>query len=210
MFYLGGMTVVAAGWVNPMTVYVDFVSQYDSGWLWQLYANRSLVGSTRVPSERRVVGQLVASALPAPLTLVRVDAASILVDYGSSLPTLPCNQFRLNWQTASMSADTAFFDVVAGTEPGGALDLSNVIARVPFVEDGPYSFELPPFEETGDWAVGLVPRDNALPLGNAGTPSSSTVSVVTPPPDLVFNEDGSRFSVDIAGGVLTAAFVWSE
>ncbi len=208
MYYLGGMTIEAAGWINPTTVYIDFVSQFNSGWLWQLYCNRSLCGATRAPGERRVVGQLVASALPAPLTLVRVDAANILTDYSAYLPAEAWNRFRINWTTAGMSADTDHFDVVEGDFPGGVIDLTNVLAKVPFGGDGAYSFELPPFTVNGAWAVGVVPRDNALPLGNAGATSQATVNVLTPPPDVQFNPDGSRFSVGISGGVLTASFAY--
>ena len=208
MYYLGGMTIQYAGWINPTTVYIDFVSQYTTDWLWQLYCNRSLVGCTRSPSERRMVGQLVASVLPAPLTLVRVDAANILTDYSAFLPVEAWNRFKVDWVTAGMSADTDHFDIVESDAPGGSIDLTNVIAKVPFGVDGAYSFELPPFEANGAWAVGIVPRDNALPLGNAGTPATLTANVLTPPPDVAFNADGSRFVAAIAAGVLTVSFVY--
>lgn len=204
------MTIQRAGWVNPTTVFVDFVSQYTADWLWQLYSNRTLVGSTRMPGERTVWGQLVASALPAPLTLVRVDADNILTDYGADLPTLPCNRYRLDWTAAGLAADTDHFDVVQGTVAGGAIDLTNIVARVPFTGDGAYSFELPPFEQSGAWAVGVVPRDDALPLGNAGTAVTGTATVTTPPADLSFPEGGPRFTVAIAAGVLTADFSWGD
>lgn len=211
MYFLGGMTVVAVGWVNPMVAYVDFVSQYDDGWLWQLYSNRTLVGATRIPSERRVFGQIAASVLPSPLTLVRVDQASVLVDYGPDLPDppwLPSNSYRMNWATSGMSADTDHFDVIRSDAAGESIDTSNVLARVPFVVDGSYTFDLPPFDANGGWAVGIVPRDDAYPLGNPGTTVQDTVTILTAPPDVQIQEDGSRFSVAVAGGVLTASFVF--
>lgn len=213
MYFLGGMTIVDVGWVNPQVAYVDFVSQFDDGFLWQLYANRTLVGSTAIPSERRIYGQVPTSALPTPITLVRVDQDSVLVDYGPDLPHppwLPCNSYNLNWTTASMPADTDHFDVIASRVAGAAIDLTNVLARVPFVVDGAFSFDLPPFETIGDWAVGIVPRDDAYPLGNPGATVQDTVSVMTPPPDVQFFEDGSRVQVEISGGVLTASFVYPD
>lgn len=208
MYFLGGMTVSAVGWINPMTIYVDFVSQFTDGWLWQLYSNRSLIGCTRIPSERRIVGQIVAAALPAPLTLVRVDSANILTDYSQYLPARAWNRYRLNWTTSGMSADTDHFDVIEGTEPGGAIDATNILAKVPFQSDGEYTFELPPFEQNGDWEVGIVPRDNAIPLGNAGATSSQAVTVLACPPDVQFDASGKRLTVSIVAGVATVAFTF--
>lgn len=208
MYYLGGMTVSAIGWINPTVIYVDFVSQFTDGWLWQLYSNKSLIGCTRIPSERRVVGQIVAAALPAPLTLVRVDSANILTDYSAFLPAGAWSRYRLNWTTSGMSADTDHFDVVEGDAPGGAIDVANILARVPFTADGNYTFELPPFEQNGNWAVGIVPRDNAIPLGNAGATSSQTVTVLACPPDVQFDSNGRRLQVSIAAGVATVTFAF--
>jgi hypothetical protein len=213
MYFLGGMTPIAAGWVNPMVVYVDFVSQYDEGWLWQLYSNRTLIGATGIQSERRVYGQVVASDLPSPLTLVRVDHDNVLTDYGPFLPHppwLPSNGYRMEWNSAGMSADTDHFDIIRSSAAGEAIDLTNVLGRVPFTGDGDYTFELPAFSENGTWAVGLVPRDGTFPLGNPGATVQESIIVATPPPDVVIQEDGSRFSVVIAGGILTANFVYPE
>lgn len=163
-----------------------------------------------MPGERTVWGQLVASALPAPLTLVRVDAASILINYGDELPDLACNQYRLNWTTTGLPEDTDHFDVVTGTTPGGSIDTTNIVARVPYTGDGAFSFELPPFDQVGSWAVGIVPRDDALPLGNAGTPVTGTAVVMTPPPDVTYPEGGPRFDAAIAAGVLTATFAYGD
>jgi len=213
MYFLGGMTIVGVGWVNPQVAYVDFVSQFDDGWLWQLYCNRTLVGSTKIPTERRIYGQIPITPLPSPITLVRVDQDSALVNYGPDLPHppwLPCNSYSINWTTAGMPADTDHFDVIESSVPGDPIDLTNVKARVPFIVDGAYSFDLPPFETIGDWAVGIVPRDDAYPLGNPGATVQDTIHVMTPPPDVKFNDDGSRLSVAIAGGVLTASFIYPD
>lgn len=206
-WYLGGHTIRKAGWVNPGAVFVDFVSQYTSGWIWQLYCNRQLCGATRGPGERRVVGEIVASPLPAPLTLIRVDAAHAFDDFGAELPAVPCNRYRLDWTSSGESSDTHHFDVCQGVESGGALDETNIVGRVPYAGDGSYSFVLPPFQADGTWSVGVVPRDDAYPAGNAGTAIETTVSVVTPPPDVAWSGD-QRFSASIAGGVLTVGFTF--
>jgi hypothetical protein len=156
------------------------------------------------------VGQIVASDLPAPLTLVRVDVASSRIDYGDRLPASPWNRYRLDWTAADMPADTDHFDVVRGSAVGEPVDLANVVAQELFVGDGEYSFELPPFSESGAWDVGIVPRDNALPLGNAGATVSGTVTIQTPPPDVIFDANGKRFDVSIEAGVLTASFLWES
>lgn len=58
LWYLGGHTIVGVGWEGPRAVRVDFVSQYLTGWQWQLYAGRKLIGVTTLPTARSVVGQL--------------------------------------------------------------------------------------------------------------------------------------------------------
>jgi hypothetical protein len=207
--YLGGMTIVAAGWLGPQAVFVDFVSQYAVDWLWQLYANRTLIGATGSSGERRIVGQVLSDAIPAVLTLLRVDAADIAVDFGSTLPSGPWNRYALQWTASGSSADLDHWDVTQGANPGDAPDPTNIIARVPYYGDRDYSFVLPPFTAIGTWNYAVTPRDNAKPLGNAGTPVVVSVATSTPPPDVQLNADGSRFTPSITAGVLNVDFAWS-
>lgn len=210
-YYLGGMTVTDVGWIGPTSVYVDFVSQYDDddGWLWQLYANRTLIGVTRAVTERRIVGQLVDSATPAWLTLLRVAASSVLTDFGAQIPAGPFNRYRLDWTPSGSDADLHHWDVTMGAAAGEDPDPENVIARVPFHGDRAYSFNLPPFETPGTWTYAITPRDDALPLGNAGTPVEVAIVAAVPPPDLAFEDDEPRFTASVTSGVLTVEFAWS-
>lgn len=204
--YLGGMTIVKAGWLGQRSLFVEFVSDYTSGWLWQLYANRTLIGRTSSPRERRVVGQLLDAAVPAPLTLLRVDSANALTDYGASLPAQPWNRFALEWTAAGYPSDAHHFEVTGSLEAGEAVDADNVLANIPFTGNGPYRFVLPPLASAGDWSFAITPRDDALPAGNAGTVEEVTITAAVPPPDLPFDDEGDRFTLSAEAGVVTAAF----
>lgn len=208
-WYLGGQTIVGAGWVGPRAVYVDFVSDEDGGWHWQLYAGRTMIGVTQSSASRQVVGQLIADEAPATLTLVRVDAANRTTDYGALLPEVPWHRYRLNWTATSYPADTSHFDILASPSAGEAVD-SEPVARVPFRGNGDYSFSPSPFPSAGDWAFRIVPRDNALPLGNAGTATDVTITAALPPADLPLDSDGNRFTLTVDAGDLIAAFAYPE
>ncbi|HEY0981464.1 hypothetical protein [Schlesneria sp.] len=198
--YLGGFQITDVGWLGPQAVYCDFDSPYVDGWLWQLYANRTLIGSTRLPSERRVVGQLVPSISPTPLTLVRIAVGDINVDYGNQIPRQPWNRFRLRW-TTSGSANVARFAVKRSAVPGGPASL--FVAYVPFSGDGEYSFDPEPVDGSGVWTYAIVPEDTA---GSEGAPISSAVSVMLPPDDVSADDAGKRFTVNVSAGVSTVAF----
>lgn len=208
MWFLGGMTVVGVGWAGTQAVWMDFVSQYTSGWRWQLYANRQLIGVTDAPGERRIIGQLPPSDIPFPLTLIRVAEANALTDYGPELPRQPWNRYRLRWTAPGLDADTDHFDVIGAIGPGGAADASLVLARVPYVGNIAYGFELSSLTESGQWQFAIVPRDDAQPLGNAGTITTVDVDAVVMPPDVQMDDDGNRFSLSAVGGVATASFVY--
>lgn len=206
MYFLGGHTITKAGWAGPRAVYVEFVSQYTSGWVWQLYAGRKRIGSTLVPADRRVVGQLIVDDAPAPLTVVRVDIANRLTDYGPQLPEMPWHRFLLQWSAASYPADTDRFIITASSAPGEAADANNVLAEPQFIGDGDYQLVLPPLPQSGAWTYRITPVDNALPDGNTGTPEDVTVTAEVPPADLAMQSDGNRFTAAVSGGVLTVSF----
>lgn len=206
MWFLGGHTIVAAGWVGPRAVFVDFVAEYTTGWHWQLYAGRTLIGVTPASTSRRVVGQLVVSDAPAPLTLVRVDSANRTTDYGALIPRQPWNRFSLLWTAADYPADAHHFDITGSPAAGESIDSSNVIAREPFRGNGNYRFNLAPLPTAGVWEFRITPRDNALPLGNAGTPDDVTITAEIAPADLPIDEDGNRFDLAVDDGDLVATF----
>lgn len=206
--YLGGMTVLGVGWAGPQSVYVDFDSQYLTGWLWQLYVNRQLAGTTRYPTERRIMAGLVPSGVPAVITLLRVPAAEILTDFGSEIPSGPFNRYKLTWSESGADADLDHWDVTMGTEAGGDPDPDTIVGRVPFYGDGSYQFVLPPIDDPGPWKYAVTPRDNATPYGNAGTPVGVEIPFATPPRDVQIQSDGSRFTATIAAGVLSVEFAY--
>jgi len=210
MYFLGGMTIVGVGWAGPHAVYVDFASDYVTDWHWQLYANRTLIGISDDPSDRRVIGQLRAAAAPAPLTLVRVSSDSRQTDYGAELPSQAWNQYTLAWAASGYPSDADHFEITGSTEPGGSVDADNVLGRVPFGGNRSYQFPLEPFDMGGIWTFRITPRDNALPSGNAGTPSDVAITVAVPPADVVMDDDGNRFSLSVAGGELTVGFEYGE
>jgi len=207
-YQLGGMTITNTGWLGPQAVYVDFVSTYGVGYLWQLYANRTLIGATTLSSERRIVGMLQPSGVPAVLTLLLVPAGEVRTDYGQQIPPGPWNRYLLNWNQSGGDADLDRWDITSGPAPSTDPDPTNVLGAVPYYGDRAYSFALPPLDLPGPWRYAVTPRDNAKPLGNAGTPVVIEIPAATPPPDVQFNSDGTRFSVAVASGVLTATFTW--
>lgn len=202
-WFLGGMTITGAGWSGAGAIHVDFVSQYTDGFLWQLYANRRCIGHTTAPTQRRIYGQIAETDGQTPLTLVRVSADSVLDDVGSLLPKVPANRYQLTWVASSYPADTSRFDITASTEAGGAVDDTNLIGSVPFGGNGAYSFPLPFLTETGDWNYRITPRDDALPVGNAGETTDKTIAALVMPPDVAYDESGNRFSLSASGGVVT-------
>jgi hypothetical protein len=198
--FLGGFSVIGVGWLGPQAVYCDFESPYADGWLWQLYANRTLIGSTRLPSERRVVGQLMPSISPTPLTLVRIAVGDINSDYSNQIPRQPWNRFTLHW-TSSGSFNVHHFAVLRSVTSGGAA--TQLVANVPFDGDGAYSFTCEPVDGSGTWAYAIVPQDAA---GSSGTPISTTVVVSLPPADVAIADSGNRFTLSAVAGTLTAGF----
>lgn len=206
-WYLGGQMTVRTGWLSPTAVYVDFVSGYETGWLWQLYANRKLIGRTVSPGDRRIVGQLNASPAPAPLTLIRVAPEFLLTDYGAELPRMPWNRFGVSFEAATdPDVDTKKFEITGSAAAGEAVDPDNLLLTEPFVGVGVYRVELPPLAGSGVWTYAITPRDDALPLGNAGTAEEFEIDAIVMPPDVRMDADGNRFSLSSAGGLVTVDF----
>lgn len=203
MFFLGGFSIVKTGWLSTRAVYLDFATDLTGQYLYQLYENRSLIGATRRTGERRVVGQLIPSISPAPLSLIRVDASDGKTDFGSLLPLDYFNRFELVW-TSSGSSDVNYWQIVAGAGPGIAVSANNVIGRVPFTGDGvTYSWQLDSIDLPGTWNYGVVPVDNG---GATGSLVSSSVIVALPPADVTPDVNGNRFTVTAVSGVGSVGF----
>lgn len=208
-WFIGGHQIVRTGWLSPTSVYVDFVTGHDTGWLWQLYANRTLIGRTTSPGARRCVGQWQEATIPAPLTLVRVDPGSLLTDFGALLPRQPWNRFELQWQAATdPDIDTTKFEVTGSLAAGEAVDPDNLLVASRFIGVGTYRVLLPPLGSSGVWTYAITPRDDAKPLGNAGTAVEVEVDAIVMPPDVTMDEYGQRFQVSAVGGEVTVGFEW--
>lgn len=204
--YLGGMKMTAAQWVSTHAVRVHFTSTWGTACVYQLYAGRSLIGSTTNPSERSIVGQLQPSTWPQFLQLVAVAPAQRLTDYGSSLPLRPYNRVRITAAITDPDGDAAFVELTGGTTPGGAVDDANVLDRIPFKTAGDYSITTAPLEGSGEWNFELATLDDKPPDGNRSTPLEVSATVLATPPDVSLS-GGRRLSVALDAGVATITWV---
>lgn len=208
--YLGGTRITGAEWLSAAALAVRFTSTYGSTYLYQLYAGRSLAGTTASPTARQVVGQIAPSQWPQHLTLLAVEPSQRLTDYGALLPRRPYNKARLRFQTSGWPSDARSIDVLAGTTPGGAVDADNRIARVPFDTNRQYAILTPPMPGSGQWNFEVIGRDDTLPEGNAGTALALSAQLLAHPPDVALASDGSRFGVSIENQQATVTFAYPE
>lgn len=206
MALLGGFKITKAQWVSPTAIRVSFSTSYGTAHQYQLYAGRELIGATLSTSERSVTGQLKPSAWPQHLTIVAVDPAERLTDYGATLPPRPFNRVKLTFSTSSWPADAEFIEVTGGTEPGGSVDPNNLLARVLYDTDREYEITTPPLAGSGVWNFSVAGRDNRPGGGNLGTAATAQATVTAHPPDVAL-VGGNRFSVAIEAGVATVS--WS-
>jgi hypothetical protein len=201
--YMGGFQITSVGWLSAGAIAVRFSTSYGSDYCYQLYAGRTLIGTTKSGGARDVVGQLEPSTWPQHLTVLAVSPSNKWTDYGASLPLRPYNRVRLRFKTASWPADSRMIEVSAGTVVGGAVDTDNVVARIPFDTDGDFEIFSPPMPGTGQWNFQIAGRDNRPNDGNRGTALAVSANVLAHPPDVVLQDDDSRFSVVVAGGEAT-------
>lgn len=210
MPFLGGFRITNIGWAGRSSVFVDIDPVDYTDKLFQLYVNRRLAGCTNIPSERRVSGQVWdGDVSAAPLAIIVVDPIERLTDFGDVLEERPWNRYRLTWTVpGGYSADCHHFDVLKASEPD--TDPTEVIAKVQYAGPRDYSIDLPaipPNHPPGaNWRYAVVPRDDALTDGNAGSSTIKTIPALIYPADLVIQADGSRFGLSLSGGVLTASF----
>lgn len=205
---MGGLQITDAKWVGQHSLQVSFVTNLV-GRFFQLYAGRRLVGVTATTSTRRVIGQVMPSLIPAPMTLLAVTPDDRQTNFGPKLPPRPWNHYQLNWSTSSYPTDARFFDLTAATAAGGEVDDTNLIARIEYVGDIAYNFDLPELVSGGLWTYRLTPRDDALPRGNAGTPAEVEIAALVYPKDLKLRPDGNRFTASVEEGVLTCSFTYA-
>lgn len=204
--YMGGFSIDSIGWLSAQAIAVRITSTYGTSYCYQLYAGRTLIGVTKSASGRVIVGQLEPSDWPQHLTVLAVDPANKLTDYGQYLPPRPYNRVRFTFSTASWPADARMIELSTGTAVGGAVDTANILERIPFSSDGIFEIYSPPMPGSGQWNFEVAGRDNRPNEGNRGTALAVSKTVLAHPPDVVLQEDGTRFTVAIAAGEATITF----
>lgn len=202
---LGEYTIEQIEWSgrNALSVRID-TARTDR--FIQMYAGRKLVGVTNTAGLLTVTGQVQPTHCPTPVTIVTVDSDDRYTEYGHLLPRRPWNRWRVAWSASAYPADSRWFAISASPAAEAAVDYDVVLARVEYIGNGSYSFELPAVNECGQWTYGVLPYDNAMPNGNRGTPDEMAVEALVYPPDLLPRDDGTRFAAAIADGVLTVDF----
>ena len=212
MPYIGGFDIVDIQWAgrNCVAVTVQHSGIYDAH-LFQLYVGRQLVGTTSLPGEITVLGPVPAGQSACPLGIVVVEPLDRYRNFGPHLDLRPFNEYRLSWPAPEAPpADLHHFEIVAGSAPGAAYDVTNVVAKVPFQSGRPvYEYVLPTFPVRGDWSIAVIARDDAQPAGNAGAETEIVIPTIIYPLDFVplYGRNGlRRFSTSVAGGVLSIGY----
>lgn len=212
--YLGGFEITSYAWLDTHSLGVWFSSTYSDK-IHQLYCGRQLVGETAGYNDRLVVGTMQPTDWPEHITLLAVDADQAGSDFGSLLPDRPYNRAKIS-ATISGWTDAKYIDVTAGTTAGGDVDDGNLIYRELFDTNRTYTMIVPKddtFRGSGTWKLEVTGRDDKPPngsssSGNLGTAKALTVDVLSYPPDVPLQSDGTRFTVTATSG--TATFTFTE
>lgn len=205
--YLGGFEITHYGWLGTHSLGVWFTSTYTDK-IHQLYCGRQLIGETRGVSDRLVIGTMVPADWPNHIQILAVDTDQAGSDFGALLPDRPYNRAKIS-VTVSGWTDAKYLDVTAGTAPSGAVDDSNLIYREFYDSDRTYTMVVPAtdtFRGSGTWNLEVTGRDDKIPGGNLGTAKALSVNVLSHPPDVTLQPDGSRFSITVSGGEVTVDF----
>ncbi len=215
----GGFKMWNAGWNGRSSIYVDFESA-ETDKLFQLYANRKLIGVTTSFAQRRVAGQVWdAHFSAAPINLMAVTPDEAFTDYGDDLEVEPWNRYVLSFTVPEdYDADTKYFEILKASDFDTAP--TEVVANVPYVGPKTYHVDLPaipslPLDQPvsanepsrwQDWLYRVVPHDDASPIGNGENETDITIPALIFPADLVLQADGSRFGVSLSGSDLTISY----
>ena len=201
----GDIDITEIEWAGPQSLAVTVSTSRDDLYP-QIYIGRQLAAEAPLPGSQTLILQIRDTHSPTPITPILVDVSELGTDFGPDIARRPWNTYRVSWTASGMAGDTAWFEVCAGTEAGGAIDYDHPEQRQEYLGDGDYTAELDSFYESGAWNVGILPRDNALPNGNAGTALEGSVDASVYPPDVLVDASGNRLTVDISGGVVTVGF----
>lgn len=203
--YCGGHAITKILEEGPQTIRVLFTSTYGTDYLHQLYVNRSFVGVTDTTSDREIIATAVIADWPQEVQILAVDPGERFTDYGTDLPPRPYNQVKLSITTSGWT-DAEMIEVTAGAAAGDAVDSENVIGRVLFDSNGAFTFISEPREGSGEHNFEIAGVDGTEPFGNRGTAEQVSVSIWAHPPDVEYQDDGTRFLVSATGGTLTIGF----
>lgn len=205
-----GTQITAVVSLSDSSILVAFESAYEDLYLYQLYVGRTLVGVTDGPLDRQVAGQWWPALYPEEIQILAIDPSDRNTDYGSDLPDRPYNRVKITYSTAGMAADTETIEISSGTEPGGAVDEENLIARDFYRGSGTFSQVTEPLGPGGEWNFEVAGRDGTIPDGNRGTALELSATITAHPPDLVADPDGERFIVTADTGTLTLSYTLPE
>lgn len=208
---LGEFRISAIEWSGRHALTVEVESPHVDRY-WQMYAGRRLVGVSTYLGQKRVIGQVMPTHCATPITIVMVDTVDRATDFGNSLPRRPWNRFRFGWSASAFPADSRWFAISASPAAGEAVDYSTFLARVAYVGNGAYGFDLPAVNECGQWLYGVTPFDDAVPNGNAGTPAELAVDALVYPPDIAIGDDDQRLTAEMVADDLVVSFAydWEE
>ena len=202
MPHLGNCQITDARWIGPFDLRVAFSSQHSTK-LHQLYVGRSLAAVTQSPGSGEMVALVQPSLYPQQLTLLAVDPADKTTDFGADLPPRAFNRVKVGFSTAGWPSDAKLIVLTAGLTPGAAVDPTNELLRIEHDTPRTYSVLTPPLSGTGDWQMELAGEDA---IGNVGTAEGFEQHVYAHPPDVSFQDDGTRFTAEAVGGVLNVQF----
>lgn len=199
---LGQCEITAARWIGAFDLAVAFVSNHPSK-LIQLYVGRTLSGVSESPGDGQIVAIVQPSLYPQHLTLLAVDPADKQTDFGADLPPRPFNRVKIGFSTSGWPADAKLILLTSGSVPDEAPQADQELLRIPVDIPRTYTVVSPPMPGTGDWQFRLTGQDA---VGNAGDHEEFTQHVYAHPPDVAFNDDGTRFAAQAVGGVLNVQF----
>lgn len=204
--FAGGHRIIGVEWIGQRAIRARFATTYGSTYHYQLYAGRTLIGTTETKTARQIVGQLVPSDSPQPLQLLAVTTAQRLTDFGSLLPLRAYNRVKITYTLAGVPADFDVVEITAGTAPAGAVDTDNVLIRQRYDEARVYTFITDPFSASGVWNFEIAGRDTRPSGGNRGTADTLSATLIVHPPDVTLDANEKRFNLSIASQQATVTY----
>lgn len=197
----GGHRITSIAYISATAVRVRFTSSL-TGKLYQLYIGRRRVAVTEGEGQREIVAQYSATRYPEVFSLVAVDHADKLTDYGDSLPKRAYIRARVTFNTTGWSSDADLIKLFRSDAPGGAVNITTPRKTILYAGEKTYTMETDPLQGSGTWNIEVAGYDNRPNGGNKGTVGTGSVTVIATPPDLE-QSSGERFSISMDTGTAT-------